>query len=349
MKRYLLFFVALLYIEYTSSQQFSVLSSGNACGNNYINPVFEPDLADPTIIKATDGYFYAYGTENIWSEGIHHIVPIVRSKDLVNWRYLCDAFTTKPAWKNTGDIWSPCIICTNNKYYLYYSFSAWGDSNPGIGLAVSSYPFGPFSDLGKVFDSNSIGVKNSIDPFYFEDRGKKYLFWGSFKGIYGIEMANDMMTIVGSKFKIAGNMFEAAYIYFKNGKYYFFGSSGNCCEGKDSKYRISVAVADNIKGSYTTKDGLFILLNNQEGTPFLVGDENNKWVGPGHNSEIITDNDGKEFILYHSIDYGNPLLLGSVTRRPLLLDEIFWDETGWPYITDNKPSQYIRVSPHFTK
>lgn len=49
--------------------------------SSYQNPVFTPDLADPTVIKANDGWFYAYGTENTWTNEKHHIVPIIKSKN----------------------------------------------------------------------------------------------------------------------------------------------------------------------------------------------------------------------------------------------------------------------------
>jgi arabinan endo-1,5-alpha-L-arabinosidase len=42
---------------------------------------------------------------------------------------------------------------------------------------------------------NEIGVQNSIDPFYIEDDGKKYLFWGSFRGIYAIELNDDGLSL----------------------------------------------------------------------------------------------------------------------------------------------------------
>src|SRR5690606_40531778 len=58
--------------------------------------------------------------------------------------------------------------------------STWGDPNPGIGVAVADQPAGPFIDHGKVFTSDEIDVPNSIDAFYFEEKGEKYLFWGSF-------------------------------------------------------------------------------------------------------------------------------------------------------------------------
>lgn len=326
--------------------------NNTACQKNYKNPVFEPDLADPTVVKASDGYFYAYGTENRWSSGVHRVIPIARSKDLINWVYVGDAFAKKPNWKQAGGIWAPCIVYRNNTYYLYYSFSTWGDSNPGIGLATSSCPTGPFTDQGKVFDSESVGVTNSIDPFFItvgEGRGqRRYLFWGSFRGIYGIEVADDMKTLIGEKFQIAGNAFEAVCIYPKNGKFYFFGSNGSCCEGKDSKYRVSVAVAGDIKGPYKRKDGVSILNDGTEGSLFLKGDANTGWVGPGHNGEIFTDESGRDFILYHAIDYSNPLLPNGATRRPLMLDQVHWDKDGWPYIENTTPGFSYKAAPHIT-
>src|SRR5690625_4773175 len=72
-------------------------------GPEYTNPVFEPVLADPSIIKADDGYFYAYGTEDVWAAGqASKLVPIVRSNNLVDWEYIGNAFEEKPSWKSDG-------------------------------------------------------------------------------------------------------------------------------------------------------------------------------------------------------------------------------------------------------
>ena len=54
---------------------------------------------------------------------------------------------------------------------------------------MSDRPDGPFKDNGMMFRSNGIKVQNSIDPFYIEDDGHKYLFWGSFRGVYAIELS----------------------------------------------------------------------------------------------------------------------------------------------------------------
>lgn len=314
----------------------------------YQNPVFEPDLADPTVVRGGDGWFYAYGTENRWTDGVHRLVPVVRSKNLVQWQYVGDAFVSRPTWKSAGGIWAPDVTYMNNRYYMYYSISTWGDSNPGIGLAVSNYPAGPFIDQGKVFDSNSIGVTNSIDPFFIQTGSgetlKSYLFWGSFFGIYGIELDSNFKTTVGEKFKIAGNAFEAVYIYQKDGKFYFFGSSGTCCAGVNSQYRVHVAVANNIKGPYYDKNGNTIINDGQFGTTFLSGSQSVGWVGPGHNSKIITDDAGNDYFLYHAIDVTKPLLPGGATRRPKLMDKISWIN-GWPEIPGGVPSKGLRTAP----
>ncbi|MDF1573373.1 MAG: family 43 glycosylhydrolase [Bacteroidales bacterium] len=317
----------------------------------YTNPVFVPDLADPTIVRGKDKWFYAYGTENTWFEGIHRVTPIIKSRDLVNWEYVGDAFETKPSWKE-GGIWAPDVSFYNEKYYLFYSLSTWGDNNPGIGLATSPSPLGPFVGQGKFLDSESTNVGNSIDPFfYYEGEGRNmkfYLFWGSFRGIYGIELNKDISGFVGDKFRIGGDMFEATYIYKKDGYYYFFGSSGSCCDGPDSKYRVMIARSANIKGPYLDKEGRDISVQGVPATLFLKGD-GIRFVGPGHNGEIIVDDNGDEWFLYHAIEKDNPYLPGGATRRPLMLDKIKWDDEGWPYLEGDVPSTSVQEGPYFKK
>ncbi|MDA3854454.1 MAG: family 43 glycosylhydrolase [Bacteroidales bacterium] len=350
-----LVYVTLLSMACTSESDDVLIWSDapSTAASTYTNPIFEPDLADPTLIKANDGWFYAYGTENTWASGVHRLVPIVKSKDLMRWSYVGDAFTEKPDWKSDGGLWAPDINynSADGQYYLYYSISTWGDADPGIGVATSATPFGPFTDLGKVFLSSEIGVGNSIDPFYMEigegRNFKRYLFWGSFRGIYGIEMSQDMITTVGRKFQIANNNFEATYIHFKDGQFYFFGSSGSCCEGIATKYRVVVAKADNIKGPYLDKQGTDIRGAGATGELTLSGDANKAFVGPGHNAGIITDSEGNDWILYHAIATQQTLFeFSGVTRRPLMLDRVDWVDE-WPVIRNGFPSSSLQEGPVF--
>ena len=305
----------------------------------YNNPVINESLPDPTVIKADDGYFYLYATENIRN------VPIYRSENLVDWRRVGTAFTdrTRPQMVPRGNIWAPDINLINGKYVMYYSKSTWGGEwECGIGVATADRPSGPFTDVGKLFISSEIGVQNSIDPFYIEeDDGSKYLFWGSFRGIYGIQLSDDGLSIKpgAQKVQIAGTLTEGTYIYKHDGYYYLFGSAGTCCEGLNSTYRVMVARSENLMGPYVNKSGRPALENNF----MLVMQKSNKVVGPGHNSEIVQDDAGQYWMLYHGFDAADP-----DGGRKVYLDQILWDKDGWPIVRNRVPSATANA-PVFNK
>ena len=307
---------------------FTVTSTVKA-QSQYSNPVIDESLPDPTVIKASDGYFYLYATENIRN------VPIYRSQDLVSWRYMGTAFTdnTRPQMVPNGRIWAPDINYINGKYVMYYSKSTWGGEwECGIGVATADRPTGPFTDMGKLFISSEIGVQNSIDPFYIEEEdGSKYLFWGSFRGIYGIQLSDDGLSLKpgAEKVQIAGTLTEGTYIYKKDGYYYLFGSAGTCCEGLNSTYRVMVARSENLFGPYVNKSGRPAMENNF----MLVLQKSNKVVGPGHNSEIVQDDAGQYWMLYHGFDAADP-----DGGRKVYLDQIIWDKDGWPSVRNRTPS-----------
>jgi len=317
----------------------------------YHNPVFEPILADPTVVKADDGWFYAYGTQDNWGDGNPaHLVAVVRSKNLVNWTYMHDAFLTKPKWKEKGGIWAPEVVKVNGQYFMYYAFSTWGDPNPGIGLAVAEKPAGPFTDMGKLFLSDEVSVPNAIDPFYIEDQGRKYLFWGSFsdaptQGTYGAMLSDDGKSVpdLTKKIKVAAGDFEAVMIHKKDGFYYFFGSKENCCEGAVSRYQVRVGKSKNLFGPYLDKNGKD-LKERGAGTVFVHRTE--KIAGPGHNSRLITDDDGNDWVLYHAIDVNQPKVSTGANRRFLMLDKVIWKD-GWPEILNAEPSMDEREAPFF--
>ena len=65
---------------------------------------------------------------------------------------------------------------------------------------------------------------------------------------------------------------------------------------------------------------------------------NNLFAGTGHNSEIITDDEGNDWFFYHAwqkakIDNG----------RQLMCDRIQWSSDGWPYITNGTPASVSRA------
>ena len=319
----------------------------------YTNPVFEPVLADPSVIKADDGYFYAFGTQDNWGDGKgSHLIAILRSKDLVNWTYQRDAFDIKPKWKEAGGLWAPDVVKAGNEYYLYYSYSIWADPNPGIGLATSPTPAGPYTDLGKLFFSSDINLSNTIDPFYIKDENKKYLFFGSYsntarQGIHGTELTDDGKKVkdLNNTFKIAAGDFEGVIIYKKRNYYYFLGSKGGCCSGANSNYNVRVGRADNLRGPYLDKNGNDLTVRGN-GTLLIEG--NDIVAGPGHCARIITDDAGTDWFIYHGILKSNPKVPSGASRRTLMIDKISWVD-GWPVINGNTPSVTQQQAPVFKK
>lgn len=294
--------------------------------STYRNPVINYSLPDPTIIKANDGYFYLYATEDIRN------IPIHKSKNLIDWELVGTAFTneTRPTFETRGGLWAPDINYINGKYVLYYSMSVWGGEwTCGIGVATADKPEGPFTDHGKLFRSNEIGVQNSIDQFYIEENGKKHLFWGSFRGIYAVELSNNGLSLKpdAEKKQIAGTAYEGVYVHKRNGYYYMFASIGTCCEGLNSTYTTVVGRSKNLFGPYLDKQGRSMMDNHHE----ILIQKNTKFVGTGHNSEIVSDRKGQDWIFYHGVSVDNP------KGRVLLMDKITW-ENDWPVVKGQSTS-----------
>lgn len=320
--------------------------------NQFTNPVFEPILADPTVLRdPVSGSFYAYGTQDDWGDGAgSRLVPVLKSQDLIKWEVVGEAFESKPRWKKSGGIWAPEAVYMEGKYFLYYAYSTWGDANPGVGVATADKPEGPFKDHGKIFDSKSIDVPNSIDPFLWEENGEKYLFWGSFdngpqQGTYGVPLQEDgiQITDTNEKFKIAAGDLEAVIIHKRNDYYYFIGSRGSCCDGVRSSYHMVVGRSKNLKGPYLDKDGRDL---RDRGNGTLLLKANDKFVGVGHGSRILADDVGQDWILYHGIDITRGKVSGGASRRMLFLDKIDWAE-DWPIIKGDTPSVVAQNKPYF--
>lgn len=291
-------------------------------------PVIDMSAPDPTVIRAEDGTFYLYATEDMRN------VPIFHSANLVDWKLVGTAFTdnSRPKWLPKGGIWAPDIQRVGGKYHLYYAKSVWGGEwDAGIGVAVSNNPAGPFVDRGCMFTSKQIGIQNCIDPFYIEDGGKKYLFFGSFHGIYGVELTADGLHVKqGAKPReVAGTFMEATYIRRRGGYYYLFGSTGTCCEGARSTYRITIGRSKSLFGPYVDKAGQRLLDNHYN----ILLDKDDSVLGPGHNAGLITDDAGNDYMFYHGFKASDP-----DAGRVVWLSRIVWAD-GWPSVMMEKGSQ----------
>ncbi len=316
----------------------------------YSNPVYSPVFADPCVIEY-EGKYYAYATEDYgeWKpsddpleyESNKKIVPILESDDLVHWYFKKAAFNAsqKPGWGTYGaNVWAPDVVQIGDTFVMYYALSIWGDPDPGIGIATASHPLGPWTDQGKLFTSSEIGVNNSIDPAVFHGQdGKLYMIWGSFRGLYGVELTEDGLALKGgleeakaNKTLVAGldtshpftiSTYEAPYIVYKDGYYYMFVSSGSCCEGVNSTYHVRVARSQNPLGPYYDDTGKDMC---GESRGAIVVQASEKFVGVGHNA-VIRDKAGDWYILYHGFDTAEDSMYGNSNRRTLLIDKLDWN------------------------
>jgi beta-xylosidase len=298
-----------------------------ATGGKYHNPIIPTSLPDPSVIRAGDGYFYLFATEDIRN------MPIYRSHDLTDWQFVGTAFTdqTRPQWNRKGNLWAPDINFTDGHYVLYYAKSEWGGEwTCGVGVATADHPQGPFTDHGALFISKDIGVQNSIDPFFIEDGGHKYVFWGSFHGIFGIELTADGLHVKpGEKPRqVAGTFMEATYIHKRGDYYYLFGSAGTCCEGARSTYRVTYGRSRNLFGPYVDKQGRALLDNHFD----VLIHKSDSVVGPGHNAEFVMDNEGADWIIYHGFSVQDP-----DAGRQVYMDRVDWVD-DWPVVKADQPS-----------
>src|SRR3954452_6190907 len=73
-------------------------TSSSTSSTVYRNPVsrsFADTYADPDVVRGKDGWWYAYATSDPLRSGetSPHYIPMSRSRDLVHWQYVRDAFS----------------------------------------------------------------------------------------------------------------------------------------------------------------------------------------------------------------------------------------------------------------
>lgn len=304
-------------------------------------PAINADFPDPAVLRAADGYYYAYATQGE-RDGRMHNIQVARSRDLSIWKQLGDALPAKPGWASkTQDFWAPHVALRDGRYVLYYSAkpdAALSEPSRGLCLAVatSARPEGPFVDVGRPLQCGP-GFVN-IDPMAYDDpaSGRHLLYWGSgFEPIKVQELApdglsfspvstpTDLVSVV--KTEDPANyrrLVEGAWVVRRGGWYYLFFSGDNCC-GEKAHYAVMVARSRSPTGPFEVKP--------DNGGVILEADRN--WIAPGHNS-VIVDDRGKWRILYHAVDARRPRTKPSDdvnSRRVMLVGELEW-RNGWPAV-----------------
>ncbi|MBO0951739.1 glycoside hydrolase family 43 protein [Fibrella forsythiae] len=237
----------------------------------YKNPVLNADYSDPDACRVGDD-FYMVASSFDAIPGL----PILHSKDLVNWTLIGHALKRQPPiehfekTQHGNGVWAPAIRYHNNEFYLYYP-----DPDFGIYLTKATNPAGPWSEPVLVE-----GGKGLIDPCpFWDDNGQVYLAhgWaGSRAGIKSILTIKKLSTD-GQKVLDEGVIvydghetdptIEGPKMYKRNGYYYLFAPAGGVSTGWQLVLR-----SKNVYGPYERK-----VVMDQGKTP-INGPHQGAWV-----------------------------------------------------------------------
>jgi len=321
----------------------------------YQNPVIDDNFPDPTIIRAADGWYYAYGTQTKRA-GVVINLQVARSRDLVSWEYLGEGLPQKPIWaQQSQKIWAPHVSGHGGRYYLYYSTRPDGADFFSLAVAVAEQPAGPFRDCGRPLLPGP-GF-TCIDPMAFDDpaTGQRLLYWGSgFGPIWVRALAEDRLSFEPGSVAQAvvfpsgspdpadyHRLVEGAWVHPHDGWYYLFFSGDNCC-GPHAHYAVLVARSRHATGPFET----YAEATANPHAALLAA--NAHWLAPGHNC-IVTDAAGQDWLACHAIDPRQPTFDAiddseGYARRVLLLDRITY-ANGWPVVAGGSPSWQLQPAP----
>ena len=133
----------------------------------YTNPVLNADYSDPDAIAVGDDYYLTASSFNCIPG-----LPILHSKDLVNWQIIGHALpelTPREVFdqpQHGRGVWAPCIRYHDGQFYIY-----WGDPDYGVFMVKADRPDGEWSKPVCV-----VPGKGMIDPSpLWDDDGRCYL------------------------------------------------------------------------------------------------------------------------------------------------------------------------------
>lgn len=297
---------------------------------SYRNPVIAGDFCDPSVILVGDTY-YATGTSSEWAP--HY--PIYTSKDLVNWEQIGPVFEKMPEW-TSGSFWAPELYHHDGTFYVYYTARRKADGISVIGVATTDDPRKGFTDRGIICEWGS----EAIDGFVFKDNdGKSYFSWKAYGlerdrpvALLASEMTDDLLKLKGEAFEMLqtdGKPISAeGQVMTRRGDwYYLFYSTKGCC-GRGCDYQLEVSRAKNLKGPWEPSPV----------NPILAG--GGEWKCPGHGTMVDLP-DKRSYFLYHAYNTKENVYTG----RQGLLDELVWQDNGWPIFAGGPSPSTTAASP----
>ena len=278
---------------------------------NYRNPILYADYSDPDAIRVGEDYFMVAS-----SFSNSPALPILHSKDLVNWKVVNYCLKHIPEFRYNNPlhgcgVWAPSIRYHEGTYYVCFPMP-----DEGIYMTTTKDPFGEWSEPVNIRPG-----AGWIDPCpFWDDDGNAYLVAGVAKSRIGyksvlhiVRMRPDGMGIFGDEVKIFdGNendqiTIEGPKMYKRNGYYYIFAPAGGVKTGWQTILR-----SKNPFGPYEYKVVL------RQGDSPVNGPHQGAWV------DTIT---GEDWFLHFQDVYA----AGRITH----LQPMHW-ENDWPIIGVNK-------------
>lgn len=293
----------------------------------YKNPVLNADYSDPDAIRVGDNFYLVSSSfEDVPG------LPILQSKDLVNWTIIGHALKRQPPFRHFSvprhgeGVWAPSIRYHNGEFYIYYP-----DPDFGIYLTKAKNAAGPWSDPVLVE-----GGKGLIDPCpLWDDDGKVYLvhaFAGSRAGIKSVIVVKKLNK-EGTKVIDKGVLvydghetdptIEGPKFYKHNGYYYIFAPAGGVPTGWQLVLR-----SKNVYGPYERK---------------VVMDQGHSSTNGPHQGAWVTTQTGEDWFLHFQDKdaYGRVVHLQPmkwINNWPVIGEDKDGDGKGEPVLRYKKPN-----------
>ena len=322
-----LLLLILLSLKVAAQQPVSKVWVADNGDGTYRNPVINADYSDPDAIRVGDDYYMV-------SSSFTHIpgLPILHSKDLVNWTIIGHALKKQPPFdvydkvQHGAGVWAPSIRFHNNEFYIYYP-----DPDFGIYLIKSKNILGPWTEPLLIEAG-----KGLIDPCpLWDDNGKTYLahaYAGSRAGIKSIIVVKEMNK-EGTKIISDGVMvydghekdptIEGPKFYKRNGYYYIFAPAGGVSTGWQLVLR-----SKNVYGPYERR---------------VVMDQGTTSINGPHQGAWVTTQTGEDWFLHFQDKdaYGRVVHLQPmkwVNDWPVIGIDKDGDGKGEPVLVSKKPN-----------
>ncbi len=280
-------------------------------------------------------------------------IQVRRSKDLINWEFRGWAFPEIPQeavkWvhahaggQGATNIWAPYIISYGEKYRLYYCVSAFGRKTSYIGLAESTSPEGPWTQVGCVVKTDETTAMNAIDPSIVigAEDGKWWMHYGSyFGGLYCVELNPEtgLPLAEGDKGHLTArranyrkdNLEAPEVIYHPALKQYFLFVS---YDPLMTTYNVRVGRSDKPEGPFVDYFGKE-LKDTTNNFPILTApyrfQKHPGWAGTAH-CGVLTSDEGEYFMVHQ----------GRLSPQNLMMDlhvrQMFFTEEGWPVVSPQR-------------